>query len=568
MIKAFLKTHGRMVLWALAMLLLACMGLHQAPLFDVDEGAFSEATREMLASHDWGHTTLNGADRFDKPILIYWLQAASVTIFGLHEWALRLPSALAAWGWALALAIFARSYWGQAVGMLAGTILLTCVGVLAIGRSATADALLNLWLVLAALDLWRVLAALQSQDDHDQGRWRIYLRRAALWLGLGMLTKGPVAWLVPGAAVGIWWLVSAIPLRNVGRQCRACLSDVWAWLILWGVALPWYVYAWQRHGWAFVDGFFVQHNLQRYGGTLEGHGGSLFYYWVMVPILLLPWSLFLVPVVRHARELWKDGLSRYLCGWAAFVLVFFSLSGTKLPHYVLYGLSPLVLLMARALHQQLGVITWVRRLTAVVLILLPLLCAAITAWVVQHGADLAAPHLRSLYAALLAGVPVKGLQISAIFISAGVCGICILTWWRQRGQVQPVPIVWALPVAAVWVSLFVVLRFIPTWGEALQGPVRQAAQAGLAYWNTQTPGYARGCVQWGLHQPSIGLYLQQPCPIRPPKAGELALVREHQLPSLAQAWWEPRSLPMPNDLWDVIYAGPGFMLIHWRGEKP
>ena len=86
--------------WALLLALLLGLGLGQVPLFDVDEGAFAEATRETLASGDWGHTTLNGEARWDKPILIYWLQAASVSLFGLNEAALRLPSALATWGWA------------------------------------------------------------------------------------------------------------------------------------------------------------------------------------------------------------------------------------------------------------------------------------------------------------------------------------------------------------------------------------------------------------------------------------------------------------------------------------
>ena len=84
------------VLGALALLGLFLLGLDQALLFDVDEGAFTEATREMLVSGDWSHTTLNGQDRFDKPIGVYWLQAISASIFGLNEFAFRLPSALSA----------------------------------------------------------------------------------------------------------------------------------------------------------------------------------------------------------------------------------------------------------------------------------------------------------------------------------------------------------------------------------------------------------------------------------------------------------------------------------------
>src|SRR4051794_14304269 len=92
---------ARSAAWALVLALPLLWHLGGTLLFDVDEGAFSEATREMLQSGDWGQTTLNGAPRFDKPLGVYWLQALSVTAFGLNEFALRLPSALSCWAMAL-----------------------------------------------------------------------------------------------------------------------------------------------------------------------------------------------------------------------------------------------------------------------------------------------------------------------------------------------------------------------------------------------------------------------------------------------------------------------------------
>ena len=167
-------------LWAAGILALLLLRLGAAPLFDVDEGAFAEATREMVASGDYGFTTLDGAPRFDKPILVYWLQAASVHAFGVTEGALRLPSALCAWGWALAVAAFAARRWGRRTGLLAGTVLATSAGPLVIGRASTADALLNLLLALALLDGWRWL----------EGGRAAPLRRAYLWIALGLLAKG------------------------------------------------------------------------------------------------------------------------------------------------------------------------------------------------------------------------------------------------------------------------------------------------------------------------------------------------------------------------------------------
>src|SRR5574343_240224 len=103
----------------LAVALLYLLRLGAAPLFDVDEGAFAEATRELLASGDWGHTTLNGTDRFDKPIGVYWLQAIAVAVFGVNEWAVRLPSALATRGACLAMAAFVAPRLGWQAAVLA-----------------------------------------------------------------------------------------------------------------------------------------------------------------------------------------------------------------------------------------------------------------------------------------------------------------------------------------------------------------------------------------------------------------------------------------------------------------
>ena len=180
------------VLGALLLLGYFLLGLGHSLLFDVDEGAFSQATREMVDSGDWGHTTLNGTDRFDKPIGVYWLQALSVSLWGVNEFALRLPSALAAWVACLALALTTHKAWGPRAGVMAAMVFASSLGPWAMARTATADGLLGLWLMLSALDLWRYV----SEDD------RKALRRTALWMALGVLTKGPVALLIP-AAMGL-----------------------------------------------------------------------------------------------------------------------------------------------------------------------------------------------------------------------------------------------------------------------------------------------------------------------------------------------------------------------------
>ena len=101
-------------LLALAVFVSFFLCLGDVPLFDLDEGAFTEATREMLQRRDFISTWLNGAPRFDKPVLIYWLQAGAVTLFGQSEWAFRLPSALCAAAWVWVIFLFVRRERGAA----------------------------------------------------------------------------------------------------------------------------------------------------------------------------------------------------------------------------------------------------------------------------------------------------------------------------------------------------------------------------------------------------------------------------------------------------------------------
>lgn len=528
-----MTTEGRFsrIEWAglaLGLLLLALFGLQAAPLFDVDEGAFSEATREMLTSGDWLHTTLNGEPRFDKPIGVYWLQALSVSALGLNEFALRLPSALSAWGWALALAAFALPRFGRRVAVTVALMLLTSVGVMVMGRAATADALLNLLLALATLDGWRWLESERPAA----------LRRAFAWIGLGLLVKGPVAVLVPGAAV-LLWLFASRPWRQALARVGVAVSDGWAWGLLLGIAVPWYAYALHRHGMAFVDGFLIRHNLARYGSALEQHSGGLGYYFVVLPLLLLPWSPLLVPVLARVKAAWQDPLQRFLWLWGGFVLGFFSLSGTKLPHYVLYGATPFLLLMGHALVHADGRVAQRLRagLTVSLLLVLALLCGSalsLSAW---------APAVRHpLYQALIAGqhAPAWLMWLTAL---AGVGILFVMTQLNRPA--------WGLAersgMAALLVAGVTLGVALPWWGLLVQGPIRHAGEFAARR--------SEPAVQWALHQPSFAVYRGQPTPRRAPQDGELALVRLDQLPRLMQA---------AGGRYQLMFEERGYGLILWR----
>jgi 4-amino-4-deoxy-L-arabinose transferase-like glycosyltransferase len=515
------------------LLVLALWALGATPLFDVDEGAFSEATREMIVHHDWMHTTLNGEPRFDKPIGVYWLQAISVSLFGVREFAFRLPSALSAWGWSLALVAFALPRLGRQVAVAAGVILATCLGVLAIGRAATADALLNLLLTLTALDAWRWLEA-QNRDEAG----RAPLRRAYAWMGMGLLVKGPVAVVVPGAAL-VLWLALSLPWREALRRLGRAAGDGWGWALLLGIAVPWYAYELHRDGQAFIDGFLIRHNLARYSSPLEKHGGSIGYYFVVLPLLLLPWAPLLASVVMGVRRHWADPMQRFLLVWGGFVLVFFSLSGTKLPHYVLYGASPFVLLMAMALVQA-G--TAMRAaLTVCLLLLLALLCGSAATLHLWAPGVVKPP----LYRALLLG---QQASPWLVWVS-GMAALAVLFLMTQLSR-PGLTLLWRSGSAAVLLSLVSLGVALPWWGDLLQGPIKRAAEVAR-----QRPEPA---VQWGLHQPSFAVYREQEAPRRAPRDGELALVRLDQLPS---------QMAQVGGRYSTLYAERGYALILWRASS-
>ncbi len=485
------------------------------PLFDVDEGAFAEASREMLASRDFGMTTLDGAPRYDKPIFIYWLQATTMALVGVDEWGARLPSALAGVLWVLAVWHFARPRLGANAAVLAAVLLASSLGVWAIARAATADAWLNLWLTLAAFDWWRHL------ESHREAP----RRRAFVWMGLGVLTKGPVAVLVPMATVTLYLLS-----RREGTRLLRCWWDPAGWSMLLAIAAPWYAYALWRDGWAFVEGFFLKHNVQRFVAPLEGHSGQWWYHLALLPALLLPFSLLIVLPLRALLLDARVMLRRFLWLWFLFVLGFFSLAQTKLPHYMLYGLTPLVLLIARHLADSSRAHRWL--LATVVSAALVIVVSALLPELLPHWVQ--TRTLSPFHQALASGASAAWSWQDR---AAGLAALLLLAVVGQaRHWLNPAATLAAAGlVLGVWLSF----RLLPWAGETLQGPIQRA---GLA---------ARGMelVNAGLRAPSFSFYRQAISPRRVPQPGEAFLARLDRLPPLPhEVWWYERGVVLARAL--------------------
>jgi 4-amino-4-deoxy-L-arabinose transferase-like glycosyltransferase len=493
-----IRRHGPWLLLAAFWL----AGLGRAPLFDLDEGAFAEASREMLSSGDWGHTTLDGLDRFDKPIFIYWWQASAMAIWGPDTFAARLPSALAGIAWCVLAAAFARRHLAMPAGRATQVAWLfaSSLGVMVIGRAATADAMLNVCLVAALYMMW---AHLGSGD-------RAPLRWAFVAMGVGALTKGPVALLIPLGTAALYALTD-----GGWRRAWRLGTDLPSWALLLGLASPWYLYALHRHGWAFVEGFVLKHNLGRYTAAMEHHGGHALYGVLSLIALLLPWSALIGVVATHLRSVWREPVERFLLIWALFVLVFFSLSQTKLPHYFLYGLTPWLLLGARHGWRDAGPRWLLTTLAATQALLLGL---TLLASPIAH--HLATRTQAEEFRTLLAQAPAP----SATWLAAATGLAWVVCWlWRRQGQWHPQPI-WGAAVLAAWL----VSAFLPWWGAMQQGPVRELARLAARH--------PHAVVQDGLHMPSFAFYQGRATPQRAPMPNELALVRTARRSPLPEGW--------------------------------
>lgn len=485
---------------ALMLLVLLLWGLGQAPLFDVDEGAFSEATREILASGDWGHTTLQGVDRFDKPIGVYWVQALAALIFGVNEFAMRLPSALATWVAALALSTFVAPRWGWRAACMAAMIHVTSFGSWAMAHAATADALLGLFLMLSALDLWRYL-----ENGHLSSR-----RRLAAWVGLGLLVKGPVAVLIPAAV-----LFLACLSERRWRLLRQACWDLKAWGILLVIALPWYAYAVWRHGQDFVDGFILRHNIERFAAPMEGHAGSWFYFLWVAPLLWMPWTPLLMAWWGRMRYIWRDDAVRHALIWLAFVLVFFSLSNTKLPHYALYAAPGVVVLMVAGMaHLR----PWQALLCGVMLVL----------W---HLVMLALPMV---WLHKMQGIPIDfawreplmeyTFQLWPVAMVWGMWFAVCLLWRRARQRLGTVGMLSGMAgVNAVLLTLFI----WPWWAHTLQGPIKTLGLAARAWTGT--------VAQVGGNWPSFAFYRQEAM-VKDVHQADMVLIPVHRAGQYAH--WE------------------------------
>ena len=343
-----------------------------------DEGRYAEIAREMAVSGDWVTPRLNGIKYFEKPPLQYWVTAASYDLFETDQWTARLAPAVAGFLAILVVGFTASQLAGPTAGAYAALALAGCVWHVGMSHFVTLDTLLAFLLACALCSF-----LLANRDGLPSGRVRFWMVVAWAELALAMLTKGLLALAIPGATLVLY----SIFTRDVGPWRRLHLIPGLAVFVL--IAAPWFV-AVSIANPGFAEFFFIHEHVQRFLTTEHRRTGA---WWYFVPLFLagiLPW-LTIAPWTWRAG--WKAPAAsngfrwRAFClVWAAFVFVFFSMSGSKLPSYILPMFAPLMLVLGPALAEMSA-----RRM---LVLLAPLTLGAIVVFVgISAAFDYAIPRI-------------------------------------------------------------------------------------------------------------------------------------------------------------------------------
>ena len=313
-------------------------GLGNLGFIGPDEPRYADVARTMLNTGDYVTPHLFGAPWFEKPPLYYWMAALAFRM-GVNEVSARLPSVLAAvaflgfWFW------FGTRFYGDCAAKFSCIMLATTVGYVGFARAAAMDMLLTTSLS-AALGLW----AFWLWEKDARGLYGFY----AL-LAVATLAKGPLAIGLAGLVVGGY-----IIHRREWHLIPKMLFTP-AVVIFLGIALPWYIVCYARNGGAFIQEFFIKHNLERLvSAEAIGHGQPWWYYLPILPAALFPWSLaLLLPVREFIKRGWREVTEHaeivLLLYWVVLPFLFFSVSKNKLPGYLLPILPPLTLWIGHAI---------------------------------------------------------------------------------------------------------------------------------------------------------------------------------------------------------------------------
>jgi 4-amino-4-deoxy-L-arabinose transferase-like glycosyltransferase len=376
-------------------------------LVGADEPRYAQVAREMLNRRDYVTPILYGKPWLEKPALYYWRAMFAFREFGVHDWSARIPSA--SFAFVLVTLIFLHMRRFRPGGQLdAALMTASCAGILSFARGASTDMQMAAPFCIGMLGWY-------AWYETDKKFWLFDLY---FFNGAATLAKGPVA---PFLAFAIIFAFAALR-----REWSVLRRTIWIpGIVLYlAMVLPWYIAVTKRNP-QFLRVFFLEHNLERFATNIYEHEQPIWYYLVVMLLALLPWTVVAIRAlvdaaiesvnewrarlaknryVSHAR--WGDAFPEFLVLWTLFPIVFFSLSESKLPGYILPSIPPLTILTGDYLNRlcgaQKGIRPWLLLLhalltgfTVTMVLLLP--------WLIFHAAG-GMPPTRVMISAIVTGI--------------------------------------------------------------------------------------------------------------------------------------------------------------------
>ena len=358
------------------------------PLLGPDEPRYSQIAREMFERGDPITPKLGNFDWFEKPALLYWLQIASYKIFGVSEFSARFGSAIFGLGTVLSLWILGK--WVQSpkskvqsqendlaanneqrttnnfANWLA-LIAASSIGLLVFSRGASFDIILT-FPITASLVAFFIF----DQKSNKKSGFTFYLLPFTfyLFIGISLIAKGLIGAVFPFAIAAFYYLLSwKLPSKIF------IVSLIWGTILITLVASVWYLPMYLENGWKFIDEFFIQHHFQRYVSDKYQHPQPFWFFWLVLPLMTIPWLPFFFASIWDFFKVQSPStlqspksevqsrktvprfrvsaspLRLFAFAWLLVPLVFFSVSGSKLPGYILPALPAALILTAEYVYK-------------------------------------------------------------------------------------------------------------------------------------------------------------------------------------------------------------------------
>ena len=557
------KKRFRSLCLILAIGLTLCVWqLGSTGLMDETPPLFAAAARSMSDTGDWLTPRVNGLPRYDKPPLIYWLMGALYSLPGqaswdpLGTWSARLPSALSSLGMMLLLGETVMSWpqksdnFPRRTGVSVALVFALSPLVMIWSRIAVSDALLCSTLGASFLLQWRRYASPNSQP------WWL----AWLFLGLAVLTKGPVAIVL----MGLTLLLFSFIQWDFWELCTR-LRPLPGLLITFAISFPWYLSELLVEGQPFWDSFFGYHNFQRFTSVVNSHFEPWWFFLPVMALASLPFTPLLITELfrvllplgngpKSSRKKPENSLGNYSLCWLLSVFFLFTFAATKLPSYWMPATPAAALLIGLCSisspeKREYFVFGWVGSVLLACLISLGLWISPL--WL----PEVYDPEMPSLSRDLMdSGILITGafcLSLSALF---GLWGV-----WRRRPETL---FVMQLPLIA-----FHLFGFLPFWNLAdrvRQVPLRQVAQLLLDY---QMPSEPIAMV--GVMKPSMHFYTNQVVVFEGPSSGALINLSERLREEHRQGWkGRPIQGVKGSSTVLVVIDQATTNRLHWQDLKP